>query len=93
MSQRWQRALDRALAEGLDVLTCPATGETFVESGSKPGTLYMVSRTSCTCPAGQWGGICKHVACYLAQLGEIPVDAPPALVVVAPVDDDAQIAA
>jgi len=93
MSQRWSRALDRAIADGLDVLTCEATGQWFVESASRSGTVYEVSRTRCTCPAGRWGGICKHMACLLAQLGELPIDAPPALVVVVPVADDVAVAA
>ena len=42
-AQRWQRALDRALAEALDVFTEPISGATFVESATHPGTLYAVT--------------------------------------------------
>jgi hypothetical protein len=75
---KWARALDRALAEALDVLIEPISGEAFVESATRPGTLYAVSATSCNCPAGQQGIPCKHRACYLAQIGELPLGAPPA---------------
>src|SRR5690349_3957740 len=71
---RWQRALDRALANALDVLIEPISGEAFVESATKPGTLYQVSATSCSCKAGQKGMPCQHRACYLAQIGELPLD-------------------
>src|SRR3954447_15206284 len=71
---RWQRALDRALANALDVLIEPISGEAFVESATNPGTLYQVTATSCTCPAGQAGIPCQHRACYLAQTGELAID-------------------
>jgi hypothetical protein len=70
---RWQRALDRALANALDVLIEPISGEAFVESATKPGTLYQVTATLCTCTAGQKGFPCQHRACYLAQIGELPL--------------------
>ena len=71
---QWARALDRALEEALDVLVEPVSGEAFVESGSRPGVLYAVSASSCSCPAGSRGIPCKHRACYLFQIGELPVD-------------------
>ena len=74
--QRWARALDRAINDGLDVLVCAATGEAFVESASRPGTLYAVSVDGCDCTAGQHGQICKHRAAYLAQIGELALPAP-----------------
>src|SRR4051794_27085588 len=73
---RWQQALDRALAECLGVVIEPISGEAFVESATHPGALYAVSATSCSCKAGQAGQPCKHRACYLAQIGELPL--PPA---------------
>jgi hypothetical protein len=57
------------------------TGEAFVESASEPGRLYAVSATTCSCPAGQRGIPCKHRACYLAQIGELPLE-PETLIVV-----------
>jgi hypothetical protein len=82
MQSRWQRALERALADALDVLIEPVSGEAFVESASRPGVLYAVSATGCTCSAGRNGQICKHRACYLAQIGELalPDDEAPATV-------------
>ncbi len=73
--RRWARALDRAISDGLDVLVCAVTGEAFVESASRPGTLYAVSVDGCGCEAGQHGQICKHRACYLAQIGELALPA------------------
>jgi hypothetical protein len=52
---RWAKALERALEECLDVLVEPVSGEAFVESATKPGTLYAVSASACSCPAGAKG--------------------------------------
>jgi len=71
----WERALQRAILEALDVLVEPLSGQAFVESATHPGTLYAVSAHTCTCPAGERGLICKHRACYLAQIGELPLPA------------------
>ena len=71
-AQCWQKALNRAIAEALDVYV-GTEGEAFVESSSTPGLLYSVSREHCSCPAGQRGIPCKHRACYLAQCGELPL--------------------
>lgn len=78
-SVRWQAALDRAIANALDVLVA-TDGSAFVESSSTPGLLYAVSREACTCPAGQKGMICQHRACYLAQIGELPLHPEPSAV-------------
>jgi hypothetical protein len=76
-AQRWQAALKRAIAEAVDILVEPISGEVFCESSTRPGTLYAVSRTSCTCKAGQQGVPCKHRACFLAQLGELSLEPDP----------------
>jgi len=76
VDQRWERALARAINDGLDVLVCAATGEAFVESASRPGTLYAVSAEGCSCQAGAHDQICKHRAAYLAQIGELALPAP-----------------
>lgn len=70
---RWAKALDRAISNALDVLVS-TSGEAFVESASKPGLLYSVSREHCTCPAGAKGQICQHRAAYLAQMGELELE-------------------
>lgn len=46
-----------------------------MESATRPGVLYHVSATSCARPAGQKGIPCKHRACFLAQIGELPLEA------------------
>ena len=70
---KWAKALERAIEEALDVLVEPISGEAFVESATRPGTLYAVSASTCSCPAGARGLVCKHRACYLAQIGELPL--------------------
>lgn len=75
---RWQSALDRAINEAVDILVEPVSGEVFSESTSKPGTLYVVTRETCTCAAGRNGQPCKHRAAFLAQLGELPLEPEPA---------------
>src|SRR5688500_10748744 len=67
----WSRALARAVEECLDVLIEPISGAAFVESTSRPGTLYAVTATSCTCAAGSKGFICKHRAALLSQHPEL----------------------
>src|SRR5688500_7187254 len=93
MSQRWARALDRALADGLDVLVEPVTRQTFVWSATDAGGLYQVSRAVCSWRGGRFGAPCKRCAALLAQLGELPVDAPPAREIVPVIAVDMQIAA
>jgi SWIM zinc finger len=76
---RWQTALNRAIADALDVLIEPISGEAFVESGSNPGILYVVTAYTCSCPAGAKGIPCKHRACYLAMIDEMPLDPAPVI--------------
>jgi SWIM zinc finger len=78
-AQQWTRALNRAITDALDVLIEPISGEAFVESASNPGTLYIVTASTCSCPAGERGGICKHRAALLAQMGELPTEPAPAI--------------
>lgn len=73
---RWSAALDRAIANALDVLIA-TDGAAYVESASKPGLIYSVSREFCTCPAGAKGQICMHRAVYLCQVGELALDPEP----------------
>lgn len=74
-ADQWLRALDRAIAESIDILVEPISGQTFAEASSGH-TLYIVTPTSCTCEAGTRGRICKHVACLLHQTGQFPVPLP-----------------
>lgn len=73
---RWSAALDRAIANALDVLIA-TDGSAYVESASKPGLIYSVSREFCSCPAGAKNQICMHRAVYLCQVGELPLDPEP----------------
>jgi hypothetical protein len=78
--QVWEAALNRALEEALDVLVEPLSGQAFVESATTPGTLYIVTASSCSCPAGERGIPCKHAAAYRAQTGLLALPAPAACV-------------
>ena len=69
----WERALARAIAEGIDPLEVAGMdGVFFCESGTEPGRGYLASADSCTCKAGDRGMACKHVAAVRACLG-LPV--------------------
>lgn len=76
LRDRWQRALDRAVAAGLDPLELAGDEDAWaVESGSRPGLAYLVRgrrAQQCSCPAGQAGdAVCQHRAAVLAALGII----------------------
>jgi hypothetical protein len=75
-AESWNRALDRAISAGVDMLTEPISGLTFAESTRFPGVLYRVTRESCTCVAGAHGQPCLHRAALLAQLGELALPTP-----------------
>ena len=77
-AQQWERALQRALEAGVDILTEPLSGQTFCESTRHPGVLYVVTRDSCSCVAGAHGQPCLHRAALLAQQGELALPAPAA---------------
>ena len=70
----WQRALDRAIAEGIDPLEVVGgeAGLYFCESASG-GKGYLTTVDSCSCPAGERGVPCKHRAATRAVCG-LPVD-------------------
>jgi hypothetical protein len=74
----WAKALDRAIAAGVDILIEPISGATFAESTRFPGVLYVVTRTSCSCLASGHNQVCLHRAALLAQLGELALPAPAA---------------
>lgn len=77
---RWQRALDRAIAAGVDVFEVAGEPDSWVvESATKAGTVYKVTGSgggACSCQAGQAGDrICLHRAAVRGQLGILPVAA------------------
>lgn len=75
---RWQRALLRAMDEGLDPVQVAGREQTwFVQSGSDLNVGYLVERDgySCTCPAGAGGdAVCKHRAVVRYVVGHLELD-------------------
>ena len=68
--ERWQRALDRAVAAGLEVFTVADTGERMVTSASKLDTLHRSDGLTCTCEAALAGDpVCCHRAVVRRVLG------------------------
>jgi len=69
----WERALARAIAEGIDPLAVAGMpGTFFCESSTEPGQGYLTTATGCGCKAGEAGKPCKHVAAVRA-IGGLPV--------------------
>ena len=63
--ERWQRALGRAMASGIDALEVGGSTMWAVESQSRPGTVFLVDAEarSCTCEAAAGGDpVCAHRA-------------------------------
>jgi hypothetical protein len=83
---RWQKALARAIANGLEVFVVNDTGERMVTSSSALDTLYRSDGRHCTCAAGLAGDpICQHRAVVRYVMGWLPAPASgaPALLPVA----------
>jgi len=60
---RWQKALTRAIAQGLEVFVAADTGERFVTSASHLDTLHRTDGYTCTCDAALGGDpVCQHRA-------------------------------
>jgi hypothetical protein len=75
---RWQAALRRALAEGIEIRQLAGYGMWVATSGSSVGTAYEVTPWECECHAGQFGDpVCKHRAALLAHLGRLAHDPEP----------------
>src|SRR5688572_8899856 len=80
--ERWQRAAERALAEGIQVRQVNASGMWVATSGSDPKVAYLLEITgslvqSCSCPAGSFGDpCCKHAARYYLDMGLLELDDP-----------------
>ena len=58
---QFDAAVDRAHRNNLRV-TEVVKGVAFVTSGSRPGHVHRVTRTSCTCEGHAHGGYCQHRA-------------------------------
>jgi len=71
--ERWARALDRALSNGLEIFTTP-DGERFVTSASRLDVIYRCDGEHCTCQAAVAGdAVCQHRAVVRFTLGTLPV--------------------
>ena len=67
---RWQRALARARAAGLEVFRVADTGELMVTSASKLDTLHRTDGRRCSCEAVLAGDpVCQHRAVARFVLG------------------------
>src|ERR687896_474202 len=80
--ERWQKAAERALAEGISVRQVNASGMWVANSGTHANVAYVLEITgtlvqSCSCPAGTFGDpCCKHAARYYLSIGVLDVDDP-----------------
>lgn len=85
---RWQKALRRALDEGVDVRQLATTGVWIATSGTSSSTAYVLTPTDCECRAAAEGDVCcKHRALLRHVLGDLPLEPqpePPAPVVSLP---------
>ncbi|MDP9364145.1 MAG: hypothetical protein M3Q10_07960 [Chloroflexota bacterium] len=91
---RWQKALARALAGGIQVRQLAGTGAWVATSASDPRAAYEVAVTNgmahgCACKAGQHGDpVCCHRAAFYHFAGLLDLDPepePPAPAMSAPV--------
>ncbi len=77
--QRWQAALQRALAEGIQVRQLAGSGAWVATSGSDPAVAYLVSAQGCECQAGEHGDpTCKHRAAFWHAQGVLDLEPEPA---------------
>jgi hypothetical protein len=75
-TQRWRTALQRAIAEGIEVRQLAGSGMWIATSGTDADVAYEVTPWDCECHAGQFiDPICKHRAALLAKLGRLRLNA------------------
>lgn len=69
--ERWQKALDRAIDQGLEVFQISDTGERLVTSASRLDTVHRTDGYTCTCEAAMLGAdpVCQHRALVRFLLG------------------------
>jgi hypothetical protein len=86
--ERWQKAAERAIAEGIQVRQLQGSGQWIANSGSDATVAYELEVTGnvahgCDCLAGLNGDpVCKHRAAFYLLIGAIdptPEPDPPAL--------------
>ena len=67
---RWEKALARAQAAGLEVFRVADTGEVMVTSASRLDTLHRTDGRACSCEAAVAGDpVCQHRAVARYVLG------------------------
>jgi hypothetical protein len=80
--ERWQKAAERAIVEGIQVRQVNASGMWVANSGTHANVAYVLEITgslvqSCSCPAGSFGDpCCKHAARYYLDVGLLDLDGP-----------------
>lgn len=71
--ERWQKALERADKEGVQIVLINVTGSWVANSGTKPVMGYQLELKSgnltCSCAASNWDGLCKHKARWMERHG------------------------
>lgn len=65
IERAWQRAID----EGIEVRQVDGSSLWIASSGTDPHKAYVLNVVAdrvlnCTCPAGEFGGYCKHRAAW-----------------------------
>jgi len=79
---RWQAALGRAIAEGVQVRQLAGSGLWLATSGTDAGTAYALAVTGdvahgCECPAAAHGDpVCKHRAAFYHTVGVLDPEPP-----------------
>jgi hypothetical protein len=80
--ERWQRAAQRAITEGISVRQVNASGMWVGSSGSDATMAYLLEITggvvhACSCPAGDFGDpCCKHAARFYLDAGLLEIEDP-----------------
>lgn len=77
-AERWRKALERAIANGIEIFVADDDGERFATSASHADRLHRVDAYSCTCEAALAGDpVCQHRAALRFVLGWLSLDAKP----------------
>ena len=78
--ERWRRAAQRAVAEGVQVRQINTSGMWVATSGTDATVAYILEVAggvvrSCSCPAGEFGDpVCKHRARWYVDAGLLDPD-------------------
>lgn len=76
--ERWQTALGRAFAEGVQVRQLAGSGAWMALSGTDATVAYLTDGMNCECQAAEFGDpVCKHRAAYWNAIGALDLDPQP----------------